>query len=146
MNITDKFKRGLVKYGLNLEDLQKYKYYGGDDGSHLKYLKLISNENEIKMLKAEHSDECVCGQGIVRNCYITDGENIIILGNCCIKRFVPKCFRTCEKCEERHKNRIVNRCNKCRVGCCDKCGGVASSSYKLCSNCYYNAKCFKGIY
>jgi len=85
----------------------------------------------------EPTDECVCGHHIAENCYITDGERILILGICCIKKFIPKNTRTCEKCEEPHKNRIVNRCNNCRIGVCDNCSKNCNESYKKCYNCAF---------
>ena len=59
---------------------------------------------------------CICGHDISENCYITDGNIIIVLGNCCIRKYLPKtqCGRTCRICKQPHKNRKNNICNKCR--------------------------------
>jgi len=59
----------------------------------------------------EHTNKCVCNHSIEENCYITNGnkEGVLILGNCCIKKFIPKSGRTCEICDEPHRNRVVNR-------------------------------------
>ena len=64
-----------------------------------------------------HSTSCVCGHFIEENCYITNGEEILILGNVCIKKFLnsDKAGRTCEKCDAPHQNSKDNFCNKCRV-------------------------------
>ena len=134
-----KFKRGLKEYDMELTDLDNFKYYGGDSGSHFNYLvkTLKLSEDEMNYLFHNRVEECICGHTIKQNCYITDGERILILGNCCIKRFVGKCCRTCEICENPHKNRIVNRCNDCRIGICDKCNKPCDKYYKLCRDCYY---------
>ena len=84
-----------------------------------------------------HKDNCVCGHYIEENCFITNDVDIIVLGNCCIKKFLPenKSSRTCEKCKEPHKNHIVNRCNDCRYGLCDKCNIKINPKYKICAKC-----------
>ena len=83
----------------------------------------------------EHTDRCVCDHFIQENCYITNDTDMIVVGNCCIKKFVNKSGRTCDKCGEPHKNRVVNRCNLCRQGCCDSCGRNINSRYKNCYRC-----------
>jgi uncharacterized protein (DUF3820 family) len=106
--------KGLKKHNITYEMIKDgtVKYCGGNKGSHLNYFKIFFTSDR-ELPKPE--DKCICGHFIVDNCYITDGKEIIVLGNCCIKRFVPKCGRTCEKCGENHKNRKNNLCNKCRI-------------------------------
>ena len=137
-NLTQQFIKGLKNYGLNYDDVINWKYCGGDTGRHLNYFILCCNDN-----LPEWTNECVCGHSIKENCYVTDGENLLILGNCCIKKFIPKSSRTCEKCNEPHKNRTVNRCNKCRKGVCDKCNNTCNEKYKKCYNCAFSNKCSK---
>ena len=60
------------------------------------------------------TNKCICEHKIIGNCYITNGERLLVLGNCCIKKFVPDSGRTCDKCGNKHKNRKINRCNTCR--------------------------------
>ena len=130
-----KFIKGLAEYNLTEEEVKKnWKYCGGDRGRHYNYFKLsCPNDDE-----PEHTNECVCKHYIEENCYITNGEEILVLGNCCIKKFLPKSGRTCELCDEPHKNRIVNRCNDCRFGICDKCNKKCNSNYKLCFDCKFD--------
>jgi hypothetical protein len=138
MSISKTFIEGLSKYNVTLPELQaNYKYCGGNRGSHLKYFKLVHGYNWIGMLPAVVG-ECVCKHKISENCFITDGTNLIVLGNCCIHRFMPKSGRTCEICDESHKNRVCNRCNSCRKGKCDGCGKKIDSTYKKCYNCKFN--------
>lgn len=133
LELTNKFITGLKNYGLTYDDIKNsnWKYCGGSTGRHLNYFKLVFSNYDLP----EHTNECVCGHKIIENCYIRDGEQILVLGNCCIKKFIPKSSRTCEKCETPHKNRVVNRCNNCRKGICDKCDKKCNKSYKTCYNC-----------
>jgi hypothetical protein len=137
LNLTRKFIEGLKNYDLSYEQISKqgWKYCGGDTGSHLNYFKLFWDDDDLP----PHANECVYGHQIKYNCYITDAdeEQILVLGNCCIKKFVPKSSRTCEKCGEPHKNRVVNRCHACRVGVYDGCGKKCNKSYKKCYNCAF---------
>ena len=96
--LNKRFMKGLEEYGLTLEDIEKsgWKYCGGKSRHHRNYFKLIYGKD------AE---------------YITNGEEILILGNVCIKKFLnsDKAGRTCEKCDAPHQNSKDNFCNKCRV-------------------------------
>jgi len=136
--LTKRFIEGLKNYSLSLDDIKNgnWKYCGGNAGSHLNYFKMCRKNSPLP----ESVAHCVCGHHIKDNCYITDGKKFLILGNCCIKKFIPKSSRTCEKCEKPHKNRIVNRCNKCRIGICDKCNKSCFKAYKKCFTCAYKKK------
>jgi len=119
VELTKKFINGLKNYDLTYEEIVegKWKYCGGRSGRHLNYFKLTCKNDDLP----EQVNECVCGHKISENCYITDGEQILVLGNCCIIKFCPKSSRTCEKCEAPHKNRKVDRCNDCRTDICGRC-------------------------
>jgi len=118
----DRFTKGLLEYNLTLDEIitSGWKYCGGDTGRHAKYFK-ISCPNDIR---PEHVNNCVCGHPIKRNCYITNAEetDIIILGSCCIKKFIPKekSGRTCKNCGMSHKNRKYDLCNNCKPSSCIK--------------------------
>ena len=135
IELTQQFIKGLHNYGLTYELIKKsnWKYCGGNNGRHLRYFRLSCPHDDLP----EHANDCVCGHKIVENCYITDGEQILILGNCCIKKFITKHSRTCEKCGQPHKNRVVNRCNTCRKGICDSCGKNCDEMYSKCFKCTY---------
>lgn len=136
MDLTQRFIEGLRSHNLSYEDIKegKFKYCGGDTSRHHNYFKMNFGNKSIPA----HTDEYVCGHKIKENCYITDGKQILVLGNCCIKKFIPKCGRSCELCGSSHKNRIVNRCNQCRVGRCDKCSKPWKQEYKVCYGCKFN--------
>ena len=137
--IFERFIKGLKEYNLTFEEITNgdWKYFGGDNGNHYRYFQMAKNEKDNL---PEHEDECVCGVKIKHNCYITNGKEILILGSCCIKRFMPPdCSgRTCEICGKPHRNRINNRCNDCRIGICNDCGKAISKSYAKCYHCQFN--------
>jgi hypothetical protein len=109
MSYPDRFRSGLIKKGINPEDLKNWKYAGGDHGPHRKYAILC------RVPFVVHSSFCLCGHEIVKNCYITNGARFVVIGSCCIKRFISKNTRTCEKCGNSHRNRSDNRCHECRI-------------------------------
>jgi hypothetical protein len=133
-----RFLDGLQKYNISKQDIDsgKWSYCGGNKGRHLNYFNLKYKNTKIKLPR--HKENCVCCHDIRENCYITNGDDIIVLGNCCIKRFLPndKSLRTCGKCSKPHKNITVNRCNDCRYGLCDKCDIQIKKKYHKCTNCY----------
>jgi hypothetical protein len=133
--LTERFIKGLKEHNLTPEilKLSGWKYCGGNQPGtpHFRYWKLQFGNRK----QPEAETHCICGHKIRNNCFITDGEKFIVLGNCCIKKFVPKSGRTCEQCGEPHKNRIVNRCNECRNGLCDYCGKTCGMDYTKCYHC-----------
>ena len=133
--LTDKFIKGLQKYNISYDMIKegKWKYCGGDTGRHLKYYKLCFPSKD----PLDTVDKCVCGHKIFENCYITDGDEIVVLGNCCIKRFIKKSSRTCDQCGNPHRNRKVNKCNECRRGTCESCGCSCNPDYAKCYNCVF---------
>jgi hypothetical protein len=120
---------------MTLDDLDDYVYAGGNRTRHLSYFELKSPDEDLPPWAAE----CVCGVYIEENCYIrkssraldsaVGGPDLLILGNCCIKRFVPTCGRNCRDCGASHRNRKVDLCNACRLGKCDRCGGRCRAEY-----------------
>lgn len=92
-------------------DLSKFKYCGGNKGRHLAYFKLcLPNYEHPKDIY-----KCICGTIISQHIYLTDGDNIIIIGKCCEKKF--KIERTCAKCSAPHRNSSVNICFICKNTC-----------------------------
>jgi hypothetical protein len=139
IQLTNRFINGLKTYNLTQDDIinNNFHYCGGDHKQHLNYYKLIFKDKLLPDKKLT----CICGHIINENCYITNDHIILTLGNCCIKRFLPKdkSGRTCELCAAPHKNRKCNRCNRCRINYCDDCGikkNINYLKYKLCYNCF----------
>ena len=97
-----------------LEIVENYVYCGSD--SDTDYFNIFFDLNPPN--QPDHKSECICEHKIQNNCYITDKRNkrncIIVVGNCCMKRFLPYSGRTCSICSSEHKNRKDNYCNGCR--------------------------------
>jgi hypothetical protein len=125
-----RFINGLKKYNLTADEIRnKWEYCGGDSDKHLNYYKLRYPGEEL----LEHVDFCVCGRHITRNSYITcNEEEYLVLGICCIKKFVKMSGKTCCICKEDHRNRACNMCNECRVGRCEICTVACLPCYKKC--------------
>ena len=70
-------------------------YYYDKNNRYYKYFLLKYGENAIFPDDVKY---CVCGHEITENCYITNGNIIIVLGNCCIRKYLPEnqCGRTCK--------------------------------------------------
>lgn len=111
-NISKRFMSGLRKYNLTFADLQRDWYYaGGEQGKHLNYYKKLTCLSTLP----RHLNHCVCGHHIKHNCYVTNGTQVLVMGNCCVARFVkPKPESLCEKCGCKHRNRKNNICSDCR--------------------------------
>jgi hypothetical protein len=144
----ERFKKGLMNwYGFTLEELtENYKYCGGDGGnkeksSHYNYWVLQFGDKDFPYKEFE----CICGHDIVENCFMVDKtrKKFIHMGNCCIKRFMPenKSSRTCELCEEPHKNRKDNLCYDCRETynrcvICKEYFEFDDKKHEYCDECY----------
>lgn len=66
------------------------------------------------------TEVCVCKQKHLRyNCYITDGNEVIIIGRICMYQFIKKAKdymkKKCSKCFQTHRNRNNNYCKDCRI-------------------------------
>jgi hypothetical protein len=95
--------------------------------------------------RPNHKDRCLCNHHIKRNYYIKhidDDEKILILGCCCIKRFLNKKGRRCDMCDELHKNRKTNRCNKCKD---KRVCSICNEKYELCILNDNEKKCYDCI-
>ena len=113
-SVSQRFIEGLELYNLTVKEINDsgWKYCGGDKSQrHINYFSMVWPGKRLP----PHQSHCICGHYIVENCYITDMKYMITLGNCCIKRFVKNSGRTCDECGEVHKNRIQNKCNKCKT-------------------------------
>jgi hypothetical protein len=160
--ITERFIEGLKKYNLTLEEIKNsgWHYCGGDEiKKNGKYSRHRNHFNQYfgHDLTPKKEYACVCEHEILHNCYITDKKRIIVIGSCCVERFLPENMRgrTCEDCAEPHKNNKGNKCNNCRLKMkeiekqknkkyCDNCQQEhRNRSNNLCNNCRKLIKCNK---
>ena len=115
-NYHKKFIKELTKYSQTDTPLQEWKYAGGNTGRHANWFKNLY-PNQVFLSGA---DRCICTHPIIENCYIQNRETnrILIIGSCCIKRFIPEEAqgRTCSICDEPHQNRNDPWCYLCRGG------------------------------
>jgi hypothetical protein len=91
-------------------DPNNYAYAGGSKGRHLKYFL------NLKVDAPRARDACLCEHFIVEQCYIRHNvtQRMLVVGNCCIKRYIKACYRTCERCRGRHRSVKDNFCKPCR--------------------------------
>jgi hypothetical protein len=129
---TKKIKGTLMDdYELEVDEfIKNFKYTGGDGrrygthNDHVKDMKANRHLNYWNMTRnyeihPPHKEYCICRTPIMENCYAVDKrdkEKLVCLGNCCIERFLgDSAKRTCERCDEPHRNRKDNFCKECRI-------------------------------
>lgn len=109
--LRKRFEEGLKQYNLTIEEIETWKYDGGDWDYHLSNWRRKYGEVPTPAKKYN----CICGQKIENNCYITDDIMRLIIGSCCIKRFLKNGFkRFCTECEEPIRSLKDNLCVICR--------------------------------
>tara|TARA_B100000900_G_scaffold381601_1_gene368177 strand:- start:958 stop:1527 length:570 start_codon:yes stop_codon:yes gene_type:complete len=116
-DLSKRFIEGIKNYNLTLKKIESdgWGYCGGSND--IKRFHQYFPKQEL----LPHKDNCVCGHDIINNCYITnnfkkfDLNCILILGSCCVKKFIPEGKKKrCINCNESHQNRKDNICNDCR--------------------------------
>jgi hypothetical protein len=125
MNLSRRFIAGLAELGLTYNDIKKWSYCGGKSFSngenqlatkHEKYFKQCYPNADFP----KQQNKCICDQDLIHNCYIRENifapiESILIVGQCCIEKFIDNGIKKiCERCESQHNNRTNNICNDCR--------------------------------
>ena len=167
--ISQKFKEG-VENNLNmtLEELATWQYCGGNGNGHTPYFEMLFGERHMPEGKF-----CVCNTPIDIQCYITPDKTnpnaqLVVIGQCCITRFIPKHNRgkRCKFCNSPHRNNLVDMCCECikaekkaeiladkekkriqqkkddilyRTGC-KKCVDAVMKGYKRCYTCNQEKK------
>lgn len=120
MSLHKKFLIGLEKIELNPEHVKLWEGFKNkkyDDFifkyPHIKYA-LNDKINSIHSLSLDEfktETKCICSHSIYKVCIITNGEECLLIGNCCINQFIEK---KCINCGDEYKQRRDNNCNKCR--------------------------------
>lgn len=120
---------------MTIDDIDRFRYAGDCiPGSHrYEYMKAVYGDPA----KLIHQEYCYCGVKIQSNHLITDGQYIMVLGSCCIKKFVKNGVKiNCSLCHEVHRNR--NRayiCNTCKLTRCSICTGDKLVIEGICTPC-----------
>jgi hypothetical protein len=126
-DLSKRFINGLKEYGLTEQEVKenwwncgfsydlgensKYDYLDNKRGEDTFYSWFNRTEHELP----EQVQQCICGEVIKHNFWITDGTEVIIIGSDCIKKFIRRWGKVCTNCKQLHKNRKDNRCTPCRV-------------------------------
>jgi hypothetical protein len=120
-----KFVIGLHEdYGMTYEqikDVEENWFYCG----HIVVDRDTKDITESDLYKLKHyfpmlpipdfQDSCVCRQKLyVRNEWITDMKEVLIIGQCCVNMFIAHSSKTCMLCKAPHRNRKDDLCKECR--------------------------------
>lgn len=110
--ISKRFKEGIEALDYTIEEISHWKYCGGCHDQ--EYWRLLWPSREFPT----YTKRCACDQPIKYNCWITSDKNdpngdIITLGRCCIRRFIPCRGKTCQDCGGGHRSTMVDFCSKC---------------------------------
>jgi hypothetical protein len=153
--LHSRFVRGLKEdYGLTdeeIEDIEQNWVYCGyrhmedewDDGA--KQFRYYFPTEPCP----EFSKECVCRQKLnVRNDWITDGKEVLVIGQCCKNMFIVNRLKTCQTCKKSHRNRTNNYCNDCREEMKRRlkeciCGRKKKENDEYCDKCYIESQTCK---
>jgi hypothetical protein len=132
--MSEAFNKGLQSLGITMDDFQTWEYSGGNQSRHLNYFRLKHPNTEFP----PHENRCICGHPITENCYMYNGIDFLVLGNCCIKRYAIISGRSCEDCGNRHQSRNHNKCSECKKKkyCIDCKKLITTPRHTKCLKCY----------
>ena len=109
-SLSKRFKSGLEKLGLSEEDVREnYQYVGGETGEHLQFFKACYPDRPLPT----HQDVCICGHRCSMNCFISNGETFLSVGESCASKWLPQ--KVCKDCGSKTRNRKDMLCSKCRT-------------------------------
>ena len=132
MEVSRRFYNGLQNYNLTKEEARGWFYCGGDNPESKSQKQF---RNFVKFFghgaTPPHVRYCICCHRTNTHCYITNLNQsnvqnirsvrnrdgimlpVIILGDCCVKRFTDGTKLKCERCNE-----FIERINKCAIPLC----------------------------
>ena len=117
LDLTLRFINGLKEYSLTKEEIKNWKYVGGghlDGGIKNEILNQKFQKRFPKSPIPPLTTHCVCGHRIKENAFISDGKQILTLGNCCVKRFCETgTKKTCSICGKLWKGK-TSECRECQ--------------------------------
>jgi hypothetical protein len=132
LDLTERFIRGLENYDLTADEIKNWTYVGGGHTTNRELHKILDQKFKVNFPTSdpiELEDTCVCGHPIQQNAFISDGERILVLGSCCVKRFLTTgTKKTCRKCKKPYRGCYLE-CKSCRPynnpdKVCKRCGCV----------------------
>lgn len=118
LELSERFIKGLLDYNLTKDEIKDWRYVGGGHTTDDRKNDILNNKYRRYFPKAKQipplTDSCICGHPIQENAFISDGKHLLILGSCCVKRFLPKGLKqTCKKCGCFWKGQNI-LCKDCR--------------------------------
>jgi hypothetical protein len=117
LELSLRFVNGLRQYDLTKEEIKSWRYVGGghlDDAVKNEVLNEKFRKQFPKAPVPPLTEHCVCGHRIKENAFITDGKQILTLGNCCVRRFCETgTKKTCGLCGNPWKGKTL-LCRECR--------------------------------
>ena len=137
MTLSQAFINCFKSLGYDYNKIYEWSYAGGNYESLENYFLVL--HNSIGFQRPKHKHKCICGNPIEKQAYIRKNLEGLVIGSCCIKKFIPTGMsRTCEKCKRIHQNRKDNLCNSCRncVKKCIQCKEILTNDkFKMCFTC-----------
>jgi hypothetical protein len=117
LELSLRFINGLKEYSLSKEEIKSWRYVGGGHLDHEGKNQLLNEKFKKQFPKAPLPplvEHCVCGHRIKENAFITDGKQILVLGNCCVRRFCDTgTKKTCNLCGKLWRGKTLT-CPECR--------------------------------
>ena len=126
--ISTKFLNGLWRHeGLKHDDLNDWQYGGGDYREYDGYKAHAEFKRQFILACPwpEYKTSCVCDTVIIYNHFVANRarDRVIVVGKCCIDKFLGPNRKRCEVCYNPHRKRGRNLCDACikKHGVCSDC-------------------------
>ena len=117
LELSLRFVNGLKEYSLTKEEVKSWKFVGGGHLNNTRRNKELNDEWKKRYPTTPIpplQDHCVCGHKIKENAFITDGKQVLTLGNCCVRRFCETgTKKTCNLCGKPWRGKTLT-CRECR--------------------------------
>jgi len=91
------------QFNADKSDVETWSYYG----------RRKTNKNDgnifIEILGLpvpEYTNSCMCNHFILENCIVSNGKDVAVVGNCCVKRFMPISY---EQQKSMHRTKVMVR-------------------------------------
>lgn len=117
LELSQRFVNGLKSYDLTKEEIENWRYVGGGHLTNSLRHELLQQRFKKEFPEVDPPGleaRCVCGHPIQENAFISDGENLLVLGSCCVRRFTKTgTKKTCGLCGNLWKGKTI-LCSSCR--------------------------------
>ena len=84
-------------------DVEAWSYYGSrkdEKHDHGVFLEAVG------LPVPDYTNECMCGHYILENCVVSNGKDTAVVGNSCVKRFMPQSY---QQQKTIHKSKVMLR-------------------------------------